>query len=683
MTLSDELRQRVIQRLSQGEDLPAEWERELFPPERREMELVYWGKQRSDEVAAEALSVPLQEVSSFGSRAHGEWRNALILGDNLQVLRHLVDMNRAGTLRNSDGTRGVRLVYVDPPFAADQDFQTRNGTAAYSDRLAGAAFVEFLRRRFVLIKQLLSQDGSLFVHMDQRRVHYAKVVLDEVFGESNFRNEIVLPGRASKNLQQQFETVARLNVRHDTLLWYSASPATRFSPLWVEKHNAGNPEGHWHHFWSTTNRPTMRYQFYGITPTTGQWTWKQARAEEADANYKRYLREGGGRTLAEYWRDTGKCLRFIKPDPEDGKPLYWRAPTDVRLADTVWSGVPVYSNSTGYPTEKSEALLQQVIELGSCEGDLVMDAFSGSGTTVATAAKMGRRWVGIDCGKYAIYTAQKRLMSITERPVSFSLYNAGLYDFSALKDLDWPSWLFFCLELFGCRHEEATIAGVKFQGSRHGYPVLVHNHVDSPRARIDEGTVDSLHQTLGERAGDKVFIIAPRNVFRFQQDYLERGGTRYYALRVPYSFIEELHKRGFSALSQPADADEVNATVESVGFDFIEPPDVELEIGWGVQKVGEDGRPFIRLKSFQSRARRRDGVRPGFEGLSMVMVDTSFDGDVFDMDSVHFAHDLAETDHTIWLARDELGDAVMLVLTDIYGNEARRVVESIEFGGES
>jgi hypothetical protein len=156
--------------------------------------------------------------------------------------------------------------------------------------------------------------------MDQRKIHYVKVILDELFQEHNFRNEIMLPGRASKNLQQQFETISRLNVRHDSLLWYSSSSSTRFSPVWIEKHSRGNPEGHWHHFWSTADRGTMRYKLFGITPQTGQWTWKEERALQAVANYKRFEKESGGRTLAEYWRDTGCALEFIRPDPDDGKP---------------------------------------------------------------------------------------------------------------------------------------------------------------------------------------------------------------------------------------------------------------------------------------------------------------------------------------------------------------------------
>ncbi|MHB8502619.1 MAG: DNA methyltransferase [Candidatus Acidiferrales bacterium] len=243
----------------------------------------------------------------------------------------------------------MRLVYIDPPFASKQEFRGNQDEKAYQDKVVGAEFVEFVRRRLVLLRELLAEDGSIFLHMDQRKVHYMKVLLDEVFLEHNFRNEIVLPGRASKNLQQQFTSISRLNVRHDTLLWYSKRTATRFKPLWIEKHNQGNPEGHWHHFWSTADRKTMRYKLLGVTPETGQWTWKKPGALAALDNYKRFLKEGGGRKLAEYWRDTGSTLDFVRANPDDGTPQYWRAPAENRLADTAWSRVPVYANENGYP----------------------------------------------------------------------------------------------------------------------------------------------------------------------------------------------------------------------------------------------------------------------------------------------------------------------------------------------
>lgn len=693
MPLGDELRRRVIDTLQRGEELPIDWATELFPPERREIELCYWGKQRAEELAGEVMALPFQLVSLYGRPASADgWANMLVFGDNLQAARHLVEMKRNGGLRNADGTPGVRLAYLDPPFATLRDFSGSDDEKAYQDKLADAEFVEFLRRRLILVRETLADDGSLFVHLDNRKVHYMKVILDEIFGEQNFRNEIILPGRASKNLQQQFETVARLNVRHDTLLWYSASSKTRFQPLWVEKHVKGNPEGHWHHFWSNANRPTMRYELFGITPKSGQWTWKESVAREAAANYERFLREAGGRTLAEYWRDTGSRLRFIRQSPDDSSPQYWRAPTDIRIADTVWSGIPVYANLTHYPTEKNEALLAQVLNLASSEGDLVLDAFAGSGTTLAVAEKLGRRWIGIDSGKLAVYTIQKRMLTLHAAignggecltPSAFRVFNAGLYDFHALKDLDWPSWLFFALELFGCRKEERVIRGVKFHGSLHGAPVLVHDHIANPKARLDEAAVTDLHAILGEAAGPRVFVIAPRTVFRFQQDYIDFGGTRYYALRIPYSFIQELHRRGFSALKQANDKNSVNATVEAIGFDFIEPPTVEIETAKARPKGSRRMQPSVRLTSFESHSRLSDPHKQGFDAFSMLLVDHDFDGRIFDMDEVFFGEDLKNND---WIARldpESLGTQVMLVFMDIYGNEARHVVDASAFRGSA
>ncbi len=289
--MEDELRQQVIEKLQKGDDLPAEWARFLFPPEKREYELVYHGKEREEDILANTLAVPLQPVRTFGKNGSDGWRNVLVFGDNLQVMKSLLGAKGTRQLCNADGTPGVRLVYIDPPFASKQEFRGAQDEKAYQDKIAGVEFIEFVRKRLVLLRELLAADGSIFFHMDQRKVHYAKALLDEVFGEQNFRNEIILPGRASKNLQQQFETIARLNVRHDTLLWYSRSSAMRFSPLWVEKHKAGNPEGHWHHFWSTADRPTMRYKLLGHTPETGQWTWKRKRAEVALENYNQFFQK--------------------------------------------------------------------------------------------------------------------------------------------------------------------------------------------------------------------------------------------------------------------------------------------------------------------------------------------------------------------------------------------------------
>lgn len=686
--MDERFRDTVIAALRRGQGLRAEWARELFPPERREYELVYYGKEREEDIIATTLAVPLQKVSVFGKNGIG-WHNMLIFGDNLQVMKNLLDMKRSGRLSNTNGTPGIRLVYIDPPFASKQEFRGSREEKAYQDKVVGSEFIEFVRRRLVLLRELMSEDGSIFLHMDQRKVHYLKMLMDEVFGEHNFRNEIALPGRASKNLQQQFDTISRLNVRHDTLLWYSKHPATRFKPLWIEKHNQGNPEGHWHHFWSTADRKTMRYELFGVTPKTGQWTWKEERALQAAANYKRYLKEGGGRTLAEYWRDTGRVLSFIRPNPDNGKPEYWRAPAEQRLADTIWAGVPVYANENAYPTEKNEALLAEIINLASKPGDVVMDAFAGSGTTAAVAEKLGRRWIAIDCGKLAIYTIQKRMLHLKRdlgskgpalSPKPFTLFNAGLYDFAALRSLPWEDWRFFALQLFGCRDEPHTVGRLRVDGKLKGSSVLVFNHLEHKGKRIDEDTVRDIHVAVGKQVGKRFFIIAPRGVFDFQQDYLDFDGVRYYALRIPYSIINELHARAFTALRQPRDEGSINDTVDAVGFDFIRPPEVKWKVS---AKKGSQGAvdAVLKMKSFTSTTRARgEDVASGIDTFAMLMIDLDYGGDVFEMDEFRLAQELKASGWEIRVPAQAVGKQVMAVFIDIYGNESRVVIPRQQFG---
>ncbi|MBI2191405.1 MAG: site-specific DNA-methyltransferase [Planctomycetes bacterium] len=428
------------------------------------------------------------------------WRNKLIWGDNLLVMGSLLE-KFAGK---------IDLIYIDPPFATGADFsftapigetgqqvfkeQSVIEEKAYRDTWGSgtASFIEMLQMRLALMRELLSEDASIFVHIGAEVSHLVRSVIEDVFGADNFRNEIVLPGRAIKNLQQQFEQVSRLQIRHDALFWSSKSPATRFRPYWVEKHDAGNPEGHWHHAWSTADRPTMRYPLLGVTPTSGQWVWSQERAEKAVANYERYLKEGGGRTLAEYWRDTGCKLEFIRPDPKDGKPQYWRAPAETRIADTVWAGIPIYSASQGYPTEKNERFLEEVLQLASNPGDLVADFFCGSGTTVAVAEKLGRRWIGCDLSRWAIHVSRKRLLEL-EGCKPFEVLNLGKYErkywqgitFAGKKKDDQQVAIFqyiaFILKLYGAE----PLAGMQHLHGKKGKAVVHVGAVDAP-VTIDE-----------------------------------------------------------------------------------------------------------------------------------------------------------------------------------------------------
>jgi adenine-specific DNA-methyltransferase len=322
--------------------------------------------------------------------------NLLIKGNNLIALHSLLKTKR----------ERVKLIFIDPPFNTDNDsFQ-------YNDSFTQSTWLTFLKNRLEVAKQLMSDDGSIFVHIDHDNNHPVKMLMDEIFGVENFRNEIVLPGRASKNLQKQFDSIKKFQVRHDILFWYSKNPNMSIKPYWVPKHDLGNEEGHWHHAWSTEERKTMQFELLGTKISKGQWVWGETRALKAVANYERYLAESGGRTLVEYWRDTGSELSFIRKSPDDGKPQYWRAPATTKLADTVWNGIPIYSSEHGFKTAKNEKYLAEIIKFASNEGDLVMDFFGGSGSTAATAHKLNRKWITVEQLDYVETMTRNRLLGV-------------------------------------------------------------------------------------------------------------------------------------------------------------------------------------------------------------------------------------------------------------------------------
>jgi len=344
----------------------------------------------------------------------------LFHGDNKEVLAHLL----------ANGFRGkVNLVYIDPPFDSGADYVRKvslrgvKGTAKldgesytlgeqiqYTDIWANDNYLQFMYERLLLAKELMSLDGSIFVHLDSGRGHYVKLLLDEIFGQDNFRNELVVKRRITKNLQRQFEGIKEYPQAHDVVLWYSIDPSTRFTP--AETKQVRREEGYWHHFWSGENRPTMRYELLGVTPSDGQWKWGKERADRAVSNYEVFLKEANGMTLEEYWEATGCQLEFIRKSERTGKVENWFPPRDTRIASTLWLDIHAYENQKDYPTEKHEQLLGRIVSFTSNPGDLVLDCFIGSGTTAAVAQRLGRRWIGCDINKGAIQVTAKRLQTI-------------------------------------------------------------------------------------------------------------------------------------------------------------------------------------------------------------------------------------------------------------------------------
>jgi len=667
--LSEQEIEMVIDLLREGRPLPEEFRNILFDT-KKEYELVYADKEREEDILADTMAVPLQPIKTFGN-GNGGWTNMLIFGDNLQVLKTLLQMKQEGKLKNADGTPGVRLVYIDPPFATRQEFRGSQDQKAYQDKIAGARFLEFLRKRLIFLRELLSEDGNFFVHLDNRRVHYVKLMMDEILGETNFINEIVWHKGREGGASRSHSPSSAMPTEYQNILVY---PKRRDQRLW------NPPLG-----------PYKESTLQSIEKDTKGWFYKRGRM---------------GRTPAPWEIEAGVSLKsYVSDNPKATKKDVIRKLTSpgakyVTIGD-VWNNELIkQSKVTNYPTEKPEDLLRIIIQASSNPGDLVLDCFAGSGTTLAVAEKLGRRWIGVDCGKLAIYTMQKRLLNIAEskdledpqkkkkygkpcRP--FTLYNAGLYDYKMIKELPWEQYRDFALKLFQCRDEKHEISKIELDGYLGADSVMVFNYQKHKDAVLGRGFIDDLHKYLGDKIGRRFFIIAPAASVQFLEDYIEKGKTKYFVLRIPYSIIEEIHNRGFTKLKQPVSEMDVNDTVDAVGFDFIQVPTVECEYfiqeKKGQLKIGEGTKEcVIKIERFESRVLSRKPL--GFanlETLSMVMLDYDFDGEVFDLDEVFYAEDLKKNSYEARFAEDKVKGQIMIIYIDIFGNEKREVKTLSDF----
>lgn len=323
--------------------------------------------------------------------------------DNLDCLNYLQKHGFEGK---------IDLVYIDPPFQSGERYFHRvenNNSLAFEDQWKRGKYLEMMQPRLEGIHKLLSADGSIFVHLDWHAVHYVKVMMDSIFGFENFRNEIIVKRGRRKNLQYQFDSIDRMHNAYDSILWYSKSKGAKFS-LPLAKHNS---EAKWMGFWSNVDRPTMRYEIFGFTPSRGQWKWAKDRALKAIANYNLYKQKFSQISLEEYWIMTGKKLEFLRKRPHVKYSEYWIPPKTHRIIDNVWLDIEAYSYSTGYGTEKHVDLLERIIEQFSKPGSLLADFFCGSGTTLVVAERLGRRWIGCDLSSAAIAVTKKRLGSST------------------------------------------------------------------------------------------------------------------------------------------------------------------------------------------------------------------------------------------------------------------------------
>ena len=640
----------------------------------KEYELVYAGKSRKEEILSTTKVAPLQKVRTFnnGNRFADDWENKLILGDNLKVLK---------TLTEDPNVRGkVKLIYIDPPFATKQDFMKKE-EKAYSDKVVGSAFIEFLRKRLILLRELLSEDGVIFVHLDEKKGHYIKVVLDEIFGEYNYRNGIIW----RKTNSPKAQTLGFGN-QHDIIFMYTKSDQSKFSKAYkpfdeksVKPYSYQDEKGKFRLIEleaQGVQKSASRKQF-AFKGRTAMWLYKIGTLEEWDRENLIYTSAGGRFSKKQYLDEMEGVLVSDLWVDEGVSPLQGSN-----------------AENTSYPTQKPEALLSRIINASTVEGDLILDAFAGSGTTLSVAEKTNRRWIGIDCGKLAIYTIQSRMLglqaeignkgkSLKHKP--FAVFNAGLYDYKAIEALDFTTYRDFMLQLFQVRDKKHQINGVEVDGTIKTRSVLLWKHKDEKNLTITEDYLQSLHVALGGKGGSIFYLIAPNSAFSFPEDGKTIGETEYRFLRIPQSIIDELIATNGASLVQPRSAGNINDTVEALAFDFIKTPSVkrtlkvvkpkEVHLLNQESKVG-----LIKISKFESKGLGKPSTEDNdqeLDYLAMVMIDKKFQGKIFNLCEVVFAEKILNGE--VFFDFEGVGKEIMVIYLDVYGNEFREVISVADF----
>jgi len=457
------------------------------------------------------------ELSSTGHDP--EWRNRLIWGDKKYVLPSLLP-EFAGK---------VDLIYIDPPFDTGADFSfmatvpERDGDLdgeetfikepsileqkAYRDTWGRGlqSYIQWFCESAIFLRQLLSDTGSIYVHLDWHVVHYAKVLLDELFGQEQALNQIIWKRTFAHGSSDRYGPV------HDTILFYSKTP----SAVWTNLRVQHDLEYIANHFKQVDPKTGRRFQPISLTgagvrhgdsgkPWRGTNPTKVGRHWALPGDLLRKLNLKGKSVQASL--DALDFAGMIYwPEKADGTPRLKQFEDElggVALPD-IWTDIPPVSAQAieriGYPTQKPEALLERVVKASSNEGDLVLDCFVGSGTTAAVAEKLNRRWIACDLGRFAIHTTRKRLLGIPNvKP--FVVQNLGKYERQQWQVAEFPSngknrleeqreretaYRKFILELY---HGTPVSGHVWLHGVKGGRMVHVAA-VDAPVTRADVNAI--------------------------------------------------------------------------------------------------------------------------------------------------------------------------------------------------
>ena len=372
---------------------------------------------------------PAQLRERYGEEKDN-WINKIFWGDNLQVMSHLLKEYRGK----------VQLVYIDPPFDSKANYKKqikiKNKTAMsdslsfeekqYSDIWTNDEYLQFMYERIILIRELLSDTGMLFLECDPTRGHYIKIILDEVFGQNNFVNQVIWKRTFSHgDTGQGAKHLGRL---HDIIFMYKKSDKLQMNTVYTPY-----SEKYIKDFYKYTDETGRKYRLVSLLGPGG--------AAKGNPYYE-FL------GVSRYWVHSKVKMQELyekgiiiqtKPGAVPQKKRYLDEAPGVPLQD-IWTDISAVQGGAlencNYPTQKPEALLERIISVASNPGDIVFDCFMGSGTTQAVAMKLGRKFLGADINLGAIQTTTKRLISLAENYVededkytSFEVYNVNNYDF--------------------------------------------------------------------------------------------------------------------------------------------------------------------------------------------------------------------------------------------------------------
>ena len=662
------------------------------------MELIYANKVQKQKVIKATMPIFLKKLKVFGQIDKNDWHNQIILGDNLRILKTVLLLKERGILRNKDGSQGIRLIYIDPPFGTG-DTYSRNKVSVYSARLTGTDYLEWLRRRIILLRELLSENGSLYVRTDCHFGHYLKVLLDEIFGVKHFRNEIIL-----NRTKKIFDGVSRFNTATDSLFFYTKTENYLFNGLkkprikqkWIPMHSPGirwtKVDSEYVQFFKQEDLQERKGVVYSrgrvfeekvlIPPDGRHWTFTQQRLEQ-------YRKEGR-----------------IRINRKNGIPEYLTS--DKEIVDSNWTDIPGYSFKWNFPTENSEQLLERIMIASSNDGDVVLDAFAGSGTTGAVAEKMGRRWIMIDSSRTSAFTMLRRMVGLKKKignkgerikPAPFSIYeaqpgyNIGMPKLSFSDEfyqgiipseeaaIPFDSYVRLALALFRCHHNLHFLNAIRIDGTLDHDPVIVYDWQGKEKQILNEDYIRQLHSRIRNRRGDRLFIIAPAPLISFYQDSILLNNKEYHILKIPNSVLTELFNGGNRWLRAESEID-ISHIINTIALDLIYPPAVRC--CYTIENGGPDEsmEAVIKILDFKSHVFSREPLtekETGINSLSMVSIDYDYSGEFFRMEDSWEFKDLARQDFEIRFPIENLHDVMMIIYTDTFGNERKEVKSPDDF----